>query len=63
MLVEVRGLEASHGDVKVGLHHRGDVSLVHAEVESLNVVVVRQDPVYFCFHEDVRDDRRQVVRR
>ena len=63
MLVEVSRFEACHCDVQVGLHDRCDVTLVHTEVERLDVVVMRQDAIDFRLDEDVGDDCRQVVRR
>ena len=63
MLVEVIGLETRHCDIQVRLDDGCDITLVHTEVESLDVVIVGHDAVDFGLDEDVGDDRRQVVRR
>ena len=61
MLVEVGGLKACHCDIEVGLHDRCDVSLVHTEVERLDVVVVRQDAIDLGLNEDVGDDCGEMI--
>ena len=61
VLVEVVGPEAGHGYVQIGLHNGGDVTLIHTEVESLDIVIMGHDAVDFGLDEDVRNDCRQVV--
>ena len=61
VLIEVSGFEASHRDVEVRLHDRGYITLVHTEVERLNVVVVGENPLDFGLDEHVGDDCRQVI--
>jgi len=61
VLIKVSRLEASHSDVEVGLHDRGDVSLVNTVVECLDVVVMRKNPIDFGLNKDVGDDCRQMV--
>ena len=62
VFVKVTGLQALNCDIKVRLHYRCDIALADAEVESLNIVVVAQEPVYFGLDKDVWDYRCQVIR-
>ena len=61
VLVEIVRLETCHGDVQIGLHDRRNVTLVHTEMERLNIVVVRQNSVDFGLDEHVRNDCGQVI--
>ena len=61
VLVEISGVEASHGDIEISLNNRCYVTLIHAEMERLDVVIVRQDPVYLGLDQDVWNDCRQVI--
>ena len=61
MFVKVCRLESSHGNIEVGLDNRDLVTLIHAEVERLNVIVMRDQPVDPCLHQNVRYERSQVI--
>ena len=45
------------------MNDRGYVTLIHTEVERLDVVVVGEDPINFCFNQDVWNDSSQVICR
>ena len=61
MFIKVIGLQALNCDIKVRLHHRSDITLTHAEMESLNIVVMAEESVDFGFNQNVGDYCCQMI--
>jgi len=61
VLIKVGGLETGHCDVKICLHDGGNVTLVDAVVESLDVVVMWKDPVDFGLYKDIWNYCRKMI--
>ena len=61
MLIKVRRLQSCHSDIEVGHNDRGDITLIDAIVEGLNVQMVGQHALNLGLDKDVRYNSGQVV--
>lgn len=57
MLIKVITLQSRDRNINVRVDDRNLVALIDAEVERLDVIVMREDTFNFCLDEDVWNER------
>ena len=57
MLIKVITLQSRDRNINVRVDNRNLVALIDAEVERLDVIVMREDTFNFCLDEDVWNER------
>ena len=61
MLIKIVALQSRDCNVEVCVDNRDLVALIHAKVERLDVIVVRENSLDLGFDQDVRDESGQMV--